>query len=951
MNMKKIFCLLVLICSLLTAHAQTNKAAKNWVNTTFKSLSKEEKIAQSMIVRAHSNLGPEHVASVTELIKKYNPGGLIFFQGGPLRQALLTNSYQSIAKTPLLITIDGEWGLAMRLDSVTRFPFQSTLGALSDDRIVYGVGQAIAQQMKRMGIYVNFAPVVDVNNNPNNPVIGYRSFGEDKYKVARFGVAYMKGMQDAGIMACAKHFPGHGDVDVDSHLDLPVIHKTIDQLDSLELYPFKQLFNAGVGSVMIAHLSIPAIDTTTHLPTSLSKKNVTGLLRDDLKYNGLTFTDALEMKGVTKYYPAGEAAVLALIAGNDMLCLPEDVPAAIDAIKLAVKNKRIKQKDIDAKVKKVLYAKYALGLYKPQFIDTTNLIHDINAKTDSIDRVVAANTITLLRNEAGAIPISPQQKIAYLAIDTTNNHAITSRLKQELNATIFNFSYKEDSAKAALLAQQINAGKFDVVLIGVHDYSLKTPNNFNITGPALYLWNSVQSRAAITLLFGNVYAAKNFCNTRTLLAFYQDDPITENAAADFLINRTAAKGKLPVTVCNIPYGTSVSVGRFAPAGFSPEWLKVDSIMSDGIKKKAYPGAVVLAIQNGVVKYHKAFGSYEFDSSSKPITLESIYDLASVTKISATTVALMKLYDEGRLDLDKTLGDYLPLTKGTDKAPLKIRDVLLHQAGLLDVELKYPPAEYVSDHRDSQFNIPVARNIWLRKDWEEMMLQRIINNRLGTKGKYLYTDADFILLGKVVEQITGMPLNKYVEQIFYKPLNMVTTDFKPWERFGVERVVPTEQDNSFRKQLLQGYVHDENAALLGGVAGHAGLFSNAYDLSVLYQMLLNGGSFNGHQFIKPETVKLFTSYNSNNSRRGLGFDKPEKDNNSRSEPYPSASASPSTFGHTGFTGTAVWADPQSGLVYIFLSNRVNAGRNNVLQQMNIRGKVMDAIYQALQKEKQ
>src|SRR5689334_10630919 len=333
-------------------------SADHWVDSVYHSLSKDERIAQLMVIRAHSNLGPDHVQQVTELIQKYNVGALCFFQGGPVRQANLTNYYQSITKTPLLITIDGEWGLGMRLDSVTKFPYQLTLGALKNDNLIYEMGRAIGEQMKRIGVQVNFAPVVDINNNPNNPVIGYRSFGEDKYKVAQFGVAYMRGMQDAGIMACAKHFPGHGDVDVDSHLDLPVINKSRFQLDTLELYPFKQLFKAGVGSVMIAHLSIPAIDNRPNQPTSLSKNNVTGLLRNDLYFEGLTFTDALEMKGVSKYFPGGDAAVQALVAGNDMLCLPESVPDAIDAIKKAIKKKKLKWKSLDARVKKVLYAKY-----------------------------------------------------------------------------------------------------------------------------------------------------------------------------------------------------------------------------------------------------------------------------------------------------------------------------------------------------------------------------------------------------------------------------------------------------------------------------------------------------------------------------------------------------------------------------------------------------------------
>jgi beta-N-acetylhexosaminidase len=957
--MKHIFLALAAMFLFTVSYSQkADKAAKKWVNSSFKKLSRDEKIAQLLIIRAHSNLGPEHVAQVTNLIRKYNVGGLIFFQGGPIRQANLTNYYQSISKTPLLITIDGEWGLGMRLDSVKKFPYQLTLGALTNDSIIYQMGVAVGRQMKRIGVHVNFAPVVDINNNPNNPVIGYRSFGEDKFKVARFGVAYMKGMQDAGIMACAKHFPGHGDVDVDSHLDLPVINKTKGEIDSVELYPFKQLFKAGVGSVMIAHLSIPAIDTTTHLPTSISKKNVTGLLRNELKYNGLTFTDALEMKGVAKYFPAGEVAVLALIAGNDMLCLPEDVPAAIEAIKAAVKNKRLKKKDIDAKVKKILYAKYALGLSNRQFVDTTNLLADLNAGTDKIRAQVAKNTITVLRND-GSLPMLGKKKIAYLSLGTSSLNEFGKRMAADLNADVFNFTFKDDSAKAANLAAQINDSKYDELIIGVHEYSLRPANNYNISKAALSLWNNVQ-KEAITMLFGNVYAGELFCNASTLVAAYQDDSITHDAAADFIESRINANGKLPVTICDLPYGTSHLMRHLEPTGFGPEWYSVDSIALDGLAKKAYPGAVVLAIQNGKIKYHKAFGHYEFDPSSPAVTLESLYDLASVTKISATTVSVMKLYEQGKLNLDKTLGDYLPVTRGTDKAPLKIRDVLLHQAGLnpfipfyretIDSATGQPSSEYYRSEKDSMFTIPVAKNVWLRRDWNDSMMKRIVNSKLGEQGKYVYSDNDFILLGKIVEQITGKTLDEYARETFYTPLGMVTTGFKPWQRFGTDITVPTENETYFRKQLLRGYVHDEGAAMFGGVSGHAGLFSNAYDLARLYQMLLNGGELYGTRYLKPETIKLFTAYNSNISRRGLGFDKPEKDNASRKEPYPSALASPATFGHTGFTGTCVWVDPEKKLVYIFLSNRVyNTRANNLLGQMNIRGKIQDAIYRALDEE--
>lgn len=959
--MKKIW--IIIVCCFILASSFTNNngdpAANAWVDSVFKTLSKEEKIAQLMVIRAHSNLGPEHVQQVTDLIRKYNVGALCWFQGGPVRQANLNNYYQSLSKTPLLMTIDAEWGLGMRLDSVIKFPYQLTLGALSNEQLVYEMGKAIGEQCKRIGVHVNYAPVVDVNNNPNNPVIGYRSFGQDKTKVAKFGVAYMKGLQDAGVMACAKHFPGHGDVDVDSHLDLPVINKSMDQLDSLELYPFKQLFKAGVGSVMIAHLSIPAIDNTPNQPTSLSKNNVTGVLRDKLDYNGLSFTDALEMKGVSKYFPAGEAAVQALIAGNDMLCLPEDVPAAIAAIETAIKKKRLKQKDIDSKVKKVLLAKYHLGLNHPQFVDTANLLADLNEKVDAIKAQVARNTITVVNNDTRLLPIMNTRHVAYVGIGADST-AFGNRLKKELNADAYYLSYQDPSDKASQILDAVRSNKYNKIIVGIHNYALKPANNYGISATAINLWDSLQSPSTANFVFGNVYAAKNFLDAPTLVAMYQDDEITQNVAVDFIEGKLASNGKLPVTIDSTSFGTGVAIKRFIPTGVSPAWLVIDSIVYDGIARKAFPGAQVLAIQNGEIKYHKAFGHYEYDPRSLPVTLESIYDLASVTKISAATVSIMKLYEQGKIDINKTLGDYLPSMRGTDKANLKLTDILLHQAGLpaginfwgktLDPQTKRPSSEYYSDVPKPGFTTPVASGMYLRDDWEDAMMKMIADAPLGTRGKYVYSDIDFILLGKIIEAVSGMPLDEYVRKTFYAPLGMATTGFKPFEHFGVERIVPTEEDTYFRRQLMRGYVHDESAAMFGNVSGNAGLFSNAYDLSLLYQMLLNGGELNGQRYLKKETIDLFNQYHSDISRRGYGFDKPEKDNASRKEPYPSSLASPETFGHTGFTGTCVWVDPKAGLVYVFLSNRVFEGRDsNLLGRLNIRGKIQDAIYRALQKE--
>ncbi len=470
-----------------------------------------------------------------------------------------------------------------------------------------------------------------------------------------------------------------------------------------------------------------------------------------------------------------------------------------------------------------------------------------------------------------------------------------------------------------------------------------------------------------TLVFGNPYSIRQFCYSKTLVACYEDDDITQGVAADLLNGKFPAKGRLPVTVCDsFPYGSGIitsyrTIPTLPPSreGVSAVKLRViDSICLDAINRQATPGCMVLVAKDGAIIYEKAFGYLTYDKT-EPVYPETIYDLASVTKICATTMAVMKLYEEGRLDLQKTLGDYLPWTRGTNKASLKIWDVLLHQAGLKAFIPFYqetiskskegiPSPTVFSWKPDSIYRIRVAENLYMRAPWLDTMYNRILQSDLGATGKYIYSDNDFIFMGKIVESLTGMTLDEYVKKTFYDPLGMTTTGFKPRERFALNRIAPTEQEAVFRKQLLRGDVHDPGAAMFGGVAGHAGLFSDAYDLAILEQMLLNGGSFNGQQYLKKETIDFFTAYHSDSSRRGLGFDKPEKDNLTRKEPYPCLSASPRTFGHTGYTGTCVWVDPDTKLVYIFLSNRVNpgGGENLKLSNLSVRGNIMEAIYKAM-----
>lgn len=952
---------------------QQQSAADRWVDSVFNTLSHEERIAQLIMIRVHSNLGAAHVNAVMADVRNNKVGGIVTFQGGPGRQATLVNTLQSISEVPLLVAVDGEWGLGMRfVDSIDAFPRNIMLGAVQDSSLIYEVGKAIGEQCKRMGIQYNFAPVLDVNNNPDNPVINDRSFGEDKYQVARHGIAMIKGMQDAGIMACAKHFPGHGDTDVDSHHDLPSINKSLAQLDSLELYPFRRAIDAGVGSIMIAHLFIPAIDNRPNTPTSISYKAVTGLLRQKMGFKGLIVTDALEMKGISKYYKNGEEALQSLLAGNDLMELPSSAKGSIAAIVQGIRKGKIARDEVYKRVKKVLRAKYDLGLAQWKPIDPVNIAKDLNASVLPLRQRVTENAITLLRNDNHLLPfnVDTAQKIAVLSVGLNGgSNTFLSYVKEfHPSADAYVFSNSQTEAAIQPMVQRLK-NNYQAVIIALQQYSRKPADNYGISAASRTLINQLQEEMpAVTIAFGNPYAIRYFCDASAVIAAYEDDSVAHKAVAKVLFGQMEPKGRLPVTVCsNFRYGTGIlsiippppappAIETVAPESVGMDsrvLLRLDSLAYDMISKGASPGCQIVALKDGKMVYNKGFGYYEYNRR-EPVTIKSVYDLASVTKICATTLALMRLYDEGRFSLDSTLGSYLPWTRGSGKDKLRMRDILLHQAGLLAYipfykETLYPDGwpdtMLYRQWRDTLHTLRVAENLYMRNDWVDTIYRRMLDSKTLLPGRqYIYSDNDFIFLGKVVEALSGQRLDHYVRENFYAPLGLVTTGYEPRSRLPLRQLVPTEFENIFRVQLIRGDVHDPAAAMLGGIAGHAGLFSNASDLGVLAQMLLNGGSFKGKQYIKPETVRLFTAYGSNISRRGLGFDKPEKDNS-----YPSKSASADAFGHTGFTGTCVWADPQYNLVFVFLSNRIcpNGGSNNQLMTMNVRAKMMEVLYAAMQ----
>ncbi len=973
--MKQLLVLTILIFQYCTLFSQTSDAAKRWVDSVFKSLTTEQRIAQTMIIRAHSNLGKKHIEEVTELIQKYNVGGLCFFQGGPLRQAKLTNYYQQLTQTPLMITIDGEWGLGMRLDSVINLPRQLMLGAVSDASLAYRYGKLLGVQCKRMGIQVNYAPVVDINNNPANPVINDRSFGEDKYRVSLLGKQLIKGLQDQGVMACAKHFPGHGDTETDSHYDLPLIQKKITALDTLELYPFRQVFEEGIGSTMVGHLAIPDIDSTPHIATSISKNNVTSLLKNGLGFKGLIFTDAIEMKGVQKYFPGAEASVKAIQAGNDMLCLPVEVPATIKKIKRALFWGRINRKDFNARIKKIIAAKYELGLHQLSAIDTNNIIEELNQETTSLTKDIATHSITLLRNENKILPLNANAlsflstskqrpvKIAYVALGTDTLNTFCREMKRVYDADIFFYTYQHDAGNVPSMIDMLSK-HYDYVVMGLHRYNRRPANNFGIGIGAMRLIKALSVLPqSILFAFGNPYVVGNFCDAKNIVACYEDNAIIQSVALEVLTGKLNPSGKLPVTVCkNMPVGTGlsyeVSEDKLLTYALNTEYnfSNIDSIVHDAIKKKAMPGAVLLVAKEGKIVFEKAYGYTMYDSTRK-VKTNDVFDLASVTKVLATTLSVMKLYEAGKIDLNQRLGYYLPELKGTSHDSLLIRDLLLHQSGLpawipfykqiIDTVTGLPFPDQVSCVKSLTHNMRVANHLYLKSSWRDSIYRKILEAGIYQKGKYVYSDLGFIYLGRLVERLSGETMDQYVKKEFYEPMSLHNTGYLPQEHVALNGIVPTEDEKRFRMQLLWGDVHDPAAAMLGGVAGHAGLFGNAYEAAVLMQMLMNGGTIGEKKYLEQKTITLFTDYGSDLSRRGLGFDKPERDNEKRKEPYPCKSISSEAFGHTGFTGTCVWADPKNKIVFVLLSNRVHPSSENILfGKMNIRGKVQEAVYAEL-----
>ena len=944
-----------------------NAAEKHWVDSIFQQLTVKQKIAQLIMIRAHSDKGADYIAQVEDLIKKYEVGGLCFFQGTPTKQISLVNQYQSISKIPLLVGIDGEWSLGMRLKETMSFPRQLMLGAIQNNDLIYKMGREIGIQMKRVGVHVNFAPVADVNNNAANPVINTRSFGEDRENVTQKCIAYMKGMQDEGILACAKHFPGHGDTNVDSHYDLPIIPHNRSRLDSIELYPFKELAKQGIASFMVAHLNIPALDNRPNRPSTLSHAIITGIARGEMNFDGLIFTDAMEMKGVTKYFEKGQAEAEAILAGNDILLLPEDVQAAITLIEKYLAEGTIDTAQIDASVKRVLSAKYKVGLHTFKPLSLEGVYKDLHKPSALTNRTqLIKEAITLVKNEKNFLPIKriDTLSLASLSIGAENITPFQKRLISYGKIETFQVGKEISTEQQNTLLAKLSTK--ECVIVGLHDMNAFSAKNFGFTPSELSFLKRLNEKTKLILVvFGSPYSLIHFENIPVLITAYEGDSLTQDLTAQALFGVFALKGKLPVSVAkNMQFGDGIITKGGMRMGYSsPEIHRMNidtlghlkNIIQQAIEVGATPGGVVLVAKNGDIIYEEAFGNQDY-TSNKPVEVDDIYDIASITKVAATTLAIMRMQEQGLIDIEKPLSLYLPALLETNKKDMTIADIMAHRAGLQNwipffertLISKKPPVlneNYYQSKLSPEFSIPVTERIYLRTDFRDSLLNDIYKSALDKPNRYQYSDLGFYLLAEMVKVTTGQFLDEYVTEHFYKPLGLTSTGFNPWKWADLTRVAPSEVDNYFRGQKLHGYVHDMGSAMLGGVSGHAGLFSNARDLAVLLQVILFKGEYGGMTFFKPETIQKFTSHHPKSIRRGIGWDMQQPNTPTT---HMSSKASYQTFGHTGFTGPVIWSDPKEDLIFVFLSNRTfPTMRNGLLTRLYTRRLLHGMVYKSIQ----
>ncbi len=958
--------LLTVIC----ANAQSNPlvvrdsiSQKSWVDSKYEAMSLEERLGQLFMVSVASDQTKSATDKIGQLIREEHIGGVIFSTGGPVRQAKLTNAYQNISKTPLLIGMDAEWGLSMRLDSTYAFPYNMTLGAISDNGIVEKVGKQIGKHAKRLGVHINFAPDVDININPRNPIIGSRSFGEDRENVTEKGVAFVKGMESVGVLSSGKHFPGHGDTATDSHKALPIIDFPKSRLDSIELYPYKKLIEAGVSSIMVAHLEVPALELKEGLPSSLSEQIISGILKEQMGFKGLIFTDALNMRGVADTGKNGDVEVKAFLAGNDMLLMPTEVSKAKEKLAKAYKKGKITEERLASSVKKILMAKYKAGLNRYRPIELKNLYEDLNSGSDDLVYEEAIeNAITVVKNAYYLMGIKKleNKKIAYVKFGDANSAPFLSELNKYANVTQVN------GKDIATLRKKLK--EYNLVIIGLHKSNASPWKAYNFSAKEkVWLQEIAKERSSNVILsiFAKPYAllgVSSFKNIDGVVVAHQNSKLAQEKTAQLIFGAIPAKGVLPVSAhkefgvnSNVQLKSLLRLGYSFPerVGFNVSKLaEVDKLVQDGLDSLMYPGAQVLVARKGKVIYNKGFGKPTYKSEEK-ITPNHIYDLASITKILATLPVVMKMEEEGKIALNNTFSDLVPEYSDTELKNVTVLKALSHYGRLpawiafyvstLD-EKRKPSSEFYRNKPLKGFSTKITDNLYLTDDYKDSIYNRIGRQDLKSN-RYRYSDVAYYVMKKYIEETNEKRLDQLADEFLYKPLGASSTSFNPLEKFSKRRIVPSEEDNYYRYQTVQGYVHDMGAAMQGGVGGHAGLFSNANDVAKIMQMYLQGGFYGGVRFLDGRTVKKFnTCYFCNKKvRRGVGFDKPQL----RDKGPTCGCVSRKSFGHSGFTGTYTWADPEKEIVYVFLSNRTYpSASNTLLVKSGLRTRIQKAIYDAI-----
>ncbi len=925
---------------------------ENWVDSVMATMTLEQKVGQMVMVGVfgqYYSQQSDEFARLVRLVQEKHVGGFILWQGDVYEAAVRLNTLQGLSRLPLLVSADFERGVAMRIRRGTPFPDAMAIGATRNSRYAYEIGRAIAREARAIGVHQNYAPVADVNTNPLNPVINTRSFGSDPAIVHEMVSAFIRGTTDGGVLSTAKHFPGHGDTGTDSHLELPRIPFARDRLDSIELAPFRTAIQAGAQSVMIAHLAVPALDPSRLLPSSLSPAIITGVLQRELGFEGLVVTDAMDMRGVTRGYSPGKASVMAVKAGVDIVLMPPDEEAAFSALIAAARSGEITEGRLDRSVRKILAVKQNLGLDTLRTVDINAISTQVGTRAHwRLARDVARHSITLLKNNRTLLPLqTPIRKriVSVVLTDTPDGRVDINRasnsgtgelpgayfhqLLQRKNGQIDTYRLSPSSNIIDIDAALARVKRADLLLLPVHVKVRTSSGKIDLPQGLQPFLKKVKESGipTVVMLFGNPYLAGTLGWADAIVCAYGDNEPLVEATVEAIFAESGICGKLPIEIADyfaLGSGTSCPKDRLrwddpSVAGFDPErLLALDSIIEHAIRDSAFPAAQLAVVRDGILVYNKPFGTYTYDSSLRPIDYTTVFDLASVSKVIGTTSAVMKLFDQGRIALDDSVGTYLPQFREGPKSAITIRHLIRHRAG-------FPP----------------FRRFFLMCSTAEEALDSIYATPLvAVPGDTtIYSDIGMITMGKVVEKITGMPLSEFVQNEFFLPLGMKNTMYNPPADIH-DRVAPTEIDTLWRKALVCGQVHDENAALLGGVAGHAGLFSTASDLAIYMQMLLNKGTYGGIRFLKESTVIEFTRKYVQGQDRYLGWDMKSVLGSSAGSLF-----SPSSFGHTGFTGTSIWTDPERKLSVILLTNRVHPTRAN-LKIARIRPAVHDAVVRAI-----